>query len=100
MHFAETTRQDPASSTDVMKPTGAPDRHLQLTANQEKELQTDSLGEKLALIIQNLPPDSLSVAEIRDRVGQDGLLLLTALLTLVFMIPVSIPGVSTVFGAA
>lgn len=35
-----------------------------------------------------------------DRVGQQGLLLLTMLLTLVFLIPVSIPGVSTVFGTA
>jgi hypothetical protein len=40
------------------------------------------------------------LAEIRDIVGQDGLLILTAFLTIVFLVPVSIPGVSTVFGAA
>jgi hypothetical protein len=64
------------------------------------EAGAEALGEKLKIIIENLPPDTVTLAEIRDRLGQDGLLLLTAFLTLVFMIPVSIPGVSTVFGAA
>lgn len=59
-----------------------------------------SLGEKLEAIIQDLPADQVTLAEIRDLLGQEGLLLLTAFLTLIFMIPVSIPGVSTVFGAA
>jgi len=80
--------------------TPTTDHQLHLTAEEEEALRSDSLGEKLALVIRNLPPDSLTVAELRDAVGQDGLLLLSALLTLVFMIPVSIPGVSTVFGAA
>ena len=66
----------------------------------EVEARADSPGEKLKTIIENLPPDTVTLAEIRDLLGQDGLLLLTAFLTLVFMIPVSIPGVSTVFGAA
>jgi hypothetical protein len=66
----------------------------------KKELMTDSLGEKLNVIIGNLPSGGVTLAEIRDLVGQDGLLILTAFLTLVFMVPVSIPGVSTVFGAA
>lgn len=57
-----------------------------------------ALVEKLELIIRELPPKSLSLGELRDRVGQDGLLLFAALLTLVFMVPVSIPGVSTIFG--
>jgi hypothetical protein len=60
----------------------------------------DSLGERLKVIIMDLPPDKVTLAEIRDLLGQDGLLLLTAFLTIVFLIPVSIPGVSTVFGAA
>jgi hypothetical protein len=61
---------------------------------------TDSPGERLKFIISCLPPDKVTFTEIRDLLGQDGLLLLTAFLTLVFLIPVSIPGVSTVFGAA
>ena len=59
-----------------------------------------SFGEKLEAVIAALPQERVTLAEIRDLVGQDGLLLLTAFLTLVFMVPVSIPGVSTVFGGA
>ena len=58
------------------------------------------LGEQLASIIDNLPEDKLTLGELLDVFGDEGLLLLTILLTLVFLIPVSIPGVSTVFGAA
>jgi len=58
----------------------------------------NSLGEKLQAIINNLPEDTLTLSAIRDLLGRDGLLLFTALLTIVFMIPVSIPGVSTIFG--
>lgn len=59
-----------------------------------------ALGEQLAEIIGNLPEDTLTLGELLDVFGDEGLLLLTMLLTLVFLIPVSIPGVSTVFGAA
>jgi len=59
-----------------------------------------SLGEQLAAIIAGLPEDHLTLGELLDVFGDEGLLLLTMLLTLVFLIPVSIPGVSTVFGAA
>ena len=58
------------------------------------------LGEQLAAIIRNLPADSLTFGQLLDVFGDEGLLLLTMLLTLVFLIPVSIPGVSTLFGAA
>ena len=59
-----------------------------------------ALGEQLAGIIERLPTDKLSLGKLLDAFGDEGLLLLTILLTLVFLIPVSIPGVSTVFGAA
>lgn len=67
---------------------------------QTDELKTASLGQKLKIFIDHLPPDKVTLMEIRDIVGQDGLLILTAFLTLVFLVPVSIPGVSTVFGFA
>lgn len=57
-----------------------------------------SLGEQLDTIIRNLPEDKLTLGELLAVFGDEGLLLLTILLTLVFLIPVSIPGVSTVFG--
>lgn len=59
-----------------------------------------SLGEQLSAIIGDLPEDKLTLGELLEVFGDEGLLLLTMLLTLVFLIPVSIPGVSTVFGAA
>ena len=59
-----------------------------------------SLGEQLATIIRNLPEDKLTLGELLEVFGDEGLLLLTMVLTLVLLIPVSIPGVSTVFGAA
>jgi hypothetical protein len=67
---------------------------------EETKLQAESVGEKLKAIIEKLPPGGVSLGDIVKLVGQDGLMILTALLSLVFIIPVSIPGVSTVFGAA
>ncbi len=58
------------------------------------------LGDQLVDIIEHLPQDSLTLGELLEAFGDEGLLLMTILLTLVFLIPVSIPGVSTVFGAA
>jgi hypothetical protein len=71
-----------------------------LNKEQKTEFGEDSLGEKLKVVIDNLPLEGVSLAEIRDLFGQDGLMLLTIFLTIPFMVPVSIPGVSTVFGAA
>ena len=65
-----------------------------------RSFENAPLGEQLAAIIANLPEDKLTLGELLDVFGDEGLLLLTILLTLVFLIPVSIPGVSTVFGAA
>jgi len=47
-----------------------------------------------------MPRTGITLSELIRSVGNDGLLILVALLTLVFLIPISIPGVSTVFGAA
>lgn len=60
----------------------------------------ETLGEQLERVIRDLPPDRLTLGELLEVFGDEGLLLLTMLLTVVFLIPVSIPGVSTVFGAA
>ena len=62
--------------------------------------EAGALGDQLAAIIEQIPPDRLTLGELLQVFGDEGLLLLTILLTLVFLIPVSIPGVSTVFGAA
>ena len=59
-----------------------------------------TLGEQIRLVIEQLPASTVSLGEILELVGREGMLLLVAFLTLVFMMPVSIPGVSTIFGAA
>ncbi|MGV3740817.1 MAG: exopolysaccharide biosynthesis protein [Burkholderiaceae bacterium] len=63
-------------------------------------MQDQSMAAQLDTIIKKLPSDRVTLAKILDMVGDGGLLILTGLLSLVFLIPVSIPGVSTVFGAA
>jgi hypothetical protein len=63
-------------------------------------LDKESLSTKLKLVIDALSPGRVEVADIRDLFGQEGLMLLSVFLTMPFMIPVSIPGVSTVFGLA
>jgi len=73
--------------------------HIDLAKSEESALQTESLGEKIQHVIEKLPPTQVTLIEIMDIVGTDSLLLLTVFLSLVFLVPVSIPGVSTVFGA-
>ncbi|GAB4581103.1 MAG: exopolysaccharide biosynthesis protein [Anaerolineales bacterium] len=65
----------------------------------EENLETESLVEKLETTIEKMPPEEVTLIEILDIVGNDSLMLLTIFLSLVFLIPVSIPGVSTVFGS-
>ncbi|HET9589773.1 MAG TPA: exopolysaccharide biosynthesis protein [Anaerolineales bacterium] len=71
---------------------------LDLTKTEEAALEDESLGEKIETIIERLPPQEVTLDEIMDIVGADSLILLTIFLSLVFLVPVSIPGVSTVFG--
>ena len=89
---------NPTASNDNREPSGMD--HIHLTQQQKAQLQEDSLGEKLKLVIDKLPPEGVTLVEILELVGKDSLMLLTVFLSLVFLIPVSIPGVSTLFGAA
>lgn len=64
---------------------------------------TDSqepLRSSLLRAIDTIRGETTSLREMLRLIGEQGLLLLCALLSLPFLIPVSIPGVSTVFGAA
>ncbi|HSV86105.1 MAG TPA: exopolysaccharide biosynthesis protein [Levilinea sp.] len=63
-------------------------------------MEKASLGDKLEAVIMDLPKTEVTLAEILDSIGHDSLLFLTIFLSLVFLVPVSIPGVSTVFGSA
>lgn len=64
------------------------------------EIAQGSLGEQLRAALRMLPGTRLTLGTLLEVFGDEGLLLLCALLCVVFLIPVSIPGVSTVFGAA
>ena len=89
---------DPVS--DTKKPANKLDEITEFYQEGEhKDNRNISLRQKLEKIIDELPTDTLNLEEIRDMLGRDGMLLLVVLLTVVFLIPVSIPGVSTIFGA-
>lgn len=60
----------------------------------------ESLAEKMQSTIDTLPPEGVTLLAIRSLIGREGMMLVTAFLTIIFLVPVSIPGVSTVFGGA
>ena len=59
-----------------------------------------NLSETLLGVIGAIQGDTITLRQLFELIGEQGLLLLCALLTIPFLVPVSIPGVSTVFGAA
>lgn len=69
-------------------------------STQDLQPDPELLSAKLIAMIQALPESGVTLNYLLIMAGQDGLMILTMLLSLVFLIPVSIPGVSTVFGAA
>ncbi|KQZ55216.1 protein exod [Rhizobium sp. Root149] len=54
----------------------------------------------LETLINGIEGETVTLRQLMHAVGEQGLLLICALASLPFLIPVSIPGVSTVFGAA
>lgn len=58
------------------------------------------LAKTLEKLIDGIEGQTVTLRQLMDAVGEQGLLLVCALASLPFLIPVSIPGVSTVFGAA
>lgn len=58
-----------------------------------------TLREKLLEIIQSLPAENVTLAAVLETLGREGILMFGVFLTLPFMVPISIPGVSTIFGA-
>jgi hypothetical protein len=68
-----------------------------VTAEDERG-ESERLSEQFVRIARELPKRKLPVHELIERVGQSGMLLFAVFLTLPFLVPVSVPGVSTVFG--
>lgn len=61
---------------------------------------SESLSTVLERLIGNLTGKTITLRELMEAIGEQGLLLMCAIACLPFLIPVSIPGVSTIFGAA
>lgn len=59
-----------------------------------------SLGDKIEALIHRIPHGEVTLMDIMEIIGSDSLMFLAIFLSLVFLVPVSIPGVSTVFGSA
>lgn len=57
-----------------------------------------SLGDALQQIIANIQGETITLRDLLAVIGEQGILLFCIILTLPFLLPVSIPGVSTVFG--
>lgn len=69
-------------------------------ANFDFQDTSTSLSETLRDLIRSIQGPTVSLRDLMERIGEQGLLLMCAVAALPFLIPVSIPGVSTVFGAA
>jgi hypothetical protein len=57
-----------------------------------------SLGETLRQMSSAITQERISLRELLELIGEQGLLVFCMFLTIPFLLPVSIPGVSTVFG--
>lgn len=64
------------------------------------EERNEAIGDVLRRTIASLSEPRVTLRDLLVIVGDHGSLLLCALLTVPFLLPVSIPGVSTVFGLA
>ncbi|MBP1878159.1 protein exod [Agrobacterium rubi] len=61
---------------------------------------SENLSTVLQKLIGKLSGKTITLRELMEAIGEQGLLLMCAIACLPFLIPVSIPGVSTIFGAA
>jgi hypothetical protein len=57
-----------------------------------------ALGTALKQLIAKIQGDTISLRELLALIGEQGILLFCIVLTLPFLLPVSIPGISTLFG--
>ncbi len=77
--------------------------HICLSLSLQAELRTDSLEEKLKVLIGNLPSGGVTLAEIRDLVGQDGLCVLFGHLaniaTIIYFTVLTVGGGAAIFEA-
>ena len=70
-----------------------------MNVNKDINESKKTLRDKLNDVIDDLPVEGVTLSAVLELIGREGLLVFCVFLTLPFMVPVSIPGVSTVFGA-
>lgn len=70
--------------------------HFQGIEFQDTTVTTSDL---VTQILNDITDEYVTLRELMSKLGEQGLLLICVLLSLPFLFPVSIPGVSTVFGA-
>jgi hypothetical protein len=80
----------------MSRATGSPERGCAMDSGCEKPERT--LAESVEAVIRSLSGDVVTLREVLCLIGREGMLIFCVFLTLPFMVPVSIPGVSTVFG--
>ncbi len=80
-------------SDKTMKPSGQ--GHAMGSGFEEID---ETLAEKVVFVIGRLSGESVTLREVLQLIGREGMTIFCIFLTLPFMVPVSIPGVSTVFG--
>lgn len=66
---------------------------------QRKNIEMTA-AESVEHVIKNISGDVVTLREIINVIGREGMLVFCIFLTLPFMVPVSIPGISTLFGLA
>jgi hypothetical protein len=59
-----------------------------------------TFAHKLEQLVKNIPASEVTLIELYEKIGKDSLMFFTIFLSLVFLVPVSVPGVSTAFGSA
>lgn len=79
-------------------PPPAPVDSAPLPAATVAAAGADSLSAYLVEVARSLPPGTVTVRDLFRRIGPQGMLVVCIFLNLPFLVPVSIPGVSTVFG--
>src|SRR5690606_33103784 len=70
-------------------------RRLRVTEFVER---SETMREALGRAVDAIDGETVTLRALIALIGEHGLLFICALLTIPFLIPVSIPGVSTVFG--
>jgi len=77
-------------------------QHYRVNKNEENmDVQFKDTSTSMATALENTSKavgENVTLRELLELVGEQGLLLFCSLLTVPFMLPVSIPGISTAFG--